>query len=95
MLVAVTAVAGAAVVGIEFTPPGLLQVGCISSEEMNNSSAVRSKSAPALMGLGILMAVCRTLAVTLTGTHNPFTMVIDVSEYAVNTSYAVGDVLKL
>lgn len=93
MLVAVTAVAGAAVVGIEFTPP-ILHVGTILAEAMNNSSAVRSKSAPAPGGLGMLKAVSKIIGGFCTTTHLPLDVMVDVSEYAVNTSYAVGDVLK-
>lgn len=93
MLVSVTAVAGAAVVGTEFMPP-ILHVGFILAKVMNNSSAVRSKSAPAPGGLFMLIAVSKGTGFPRTTTHLPPDVVVDVSEYAVNTSYAVGDVLK-
>lgn len=93
VLLSVTAVAGVAVVGLEFTPPGL-HVGTMLAKVMNASSAERSKSAPAPGGLGMLIAVSKIDRGLVTTTHLPSDMVLDVSEYAVKTSYAVGDVLK-
>ena len=79
------------VVGDTLAPPGLHVT--LLMKVMKEFSAAYAKSAPAPCGIATLKALLRVTRGPATATQLPLDNVDEVTEYAENTSYAVGDVL--